>query len=76
MWLARLLTPRFAVPVLRLLATRRLIRVMLSVVYGSLRRASNQDVEEFYAPVELPGTIMAIRNLLHEFEWNAPFPRL
>lgn len=76
MWLFRLLTPRFAVPILSLLATRPLIRMILSVVYGSLRRPSNQDVEEFYAPVEIPGTIMALRNLLHEFEWNAPFPRL
>ena len=76
MWLFRLLTPRFALPVLRRLATRALIRMMLSVVYGSLRRASNQDVEEFYAPVKMPGTVRALRNLLHEFEWNAPFPML
>lgn len=76
MWLLRLLTPRFALPVLRRVVTRLLLRMILSVVYGSLRRASNQDVEEFYVPVKMPGSIRALRNLLHEFEWTARFPRL
>jgi pimeloyl-ACP methyl ester carboxylesterase len=76
MWLFRLLTPRFAIPVLRRLATRSLIRIMLSVVYGSLRRASNQDVEEFYAPTRMPGTTRALRHLLHAFKWDAQFPKL
>ena len=76
MWLFRLLTPRFALPILSRFVTRLLLRMMLSVVYGSLRRASNQDVEEFYVPVKAPGSTSALRNLLHEFEWNAQFPRL
>ena len=76
MRLFRLLTPRFALPILSRFVTRLLLRMMLSVVYGSLRRASNRDVEEFYVPVKMPGSISALRNLLHEFEWNARFPRL
>jgi pimeloyl-ACP methyl ester carboxylesterase len=76
MWLFRVLTPRFAIPVLKRLATRRLIRIMLSVVYGSLRRASNRDVEEFYEPTRMPGTTRALRHLLHAFEWNARFPKI
>lgn len=76
MWLFRLLTPQFAIPVLKRLATRRLIRIMLSVVYGSLRRASNRDVEEFYWPTRMPGTTRALRHLLHAFDWNARFPKL
>jgi pimeloyl-ACP methyl ester carboxylesterase len=76
MCLFRLLTPQFAIPIVRRLAARPLIRMMLAVVYGSLRRASNQDVEEFYAPVRMPGTTRALRHLLHVFEWNANFPTL
>lgn len=76
MWLFRMLTPEFAIPILPKLASRSLIRLMLSVVYGSLRRASNEDVEEFHAPTRKPGFTRALRHLLHEFEWNAPFPRL
>lgn len=76
MRLFRLLTPEFAIPVLPALASRFLIRMILTVVYGSLRRASNQDVEEFYAQTRRPGFTRALRHLLHGFDWEAPFPRL
>ena len=76
MSLFRLITPRVAIPFLSHLVTRTLIRMMLSVVYGSLRRASSEDVEEFYAPVKTPGGIVSLRHLLHEFDWNRPYPRI
>ena len=76
MKLFRFITPKFALPLLQLLATRFLIRVMLSVVYGSIRRASNQDVEEFFEPTRVPGFIASLRYLLHEFDWTREFPRL
>lgn len=76
MTLLRLITPKFALPVLQLLATRLLIRGMLSVVYGSIRRASNQDIDEFFEPTRVPGFIRSLRYLLHEFEWSREFPRL
>jgi pimeloyl-ACP methyl ester carboxylesterase len=74
MALFRLITPQVAVPFLSHLVTRTLIKVMLSVVYGSLRRASSEDIEEFYAPVKTPGGIMSLRHLLHEFDWDRPYP--
>ena len=76
MWLFRLITPRFAIPLLPKLARRLVIRIMLSVVYGSLRRASNQDVDEFHAPVKFPGLTRALRHLLHAFDWRAEYPDL
>lgn len=76
MQLFRLITPRFALSIFPLLTTRFLVRAMLSVVYGSLRRASAEDVEEFYAPTQTPGATTALRHLLHEFSWNEPFPEL
>lgn len=76
MWFFRFITPRFALPILQLLATRSLVRGILSMVYGSLRRASNRDIEEFYLPTRLPGFVRSLRYLLHEFDWFRPFPIL
>jgi pimeloyl-ACP methyl ester carboxylesterase len=72
----RLITPGFALPLLQLFASRLLVRAMLSMVYGSIRRASNRDVEEFYAPTRLPGFVRSLRYLLHEFDWHRSFPAL
>lgn len=76
MWFFRLITPAFAVPLLSLVVTRTFIRMMLAVVYGSLRRASMKDVEEMYAPLKTPGATMALSHLLHELDWRRPFPLL
>lgn len=76
MRLFRLITPRFALALLQLIASRVLIRAMLSIVYGSIRRASNRDIEEFFAPTKLPGFVRSLRYLLHEFDWERPFPSL
>lgn len=76
MTLFRAITPRFAIPLLPLLATRALVRLMLSVAYGSRRRASPRDVDEFWAPTQFPDFTRALRHLLHEFEWAALFPRM
>jgi pimeloyl-ACP methyl ester carboxylesterase len=75
MGLFRLITPRFALPLLQLFATRLLVRAMLSMVYGSIRKASAKDVEEFYAPTRIPGFVRSLRHLLHEFDWSRPFAR-
>jgi pimeloyl-ACP methyl ester carboxylesterase len=72
----RLITPEFALPIFPLLATRLLVRVMLSVVYGSIRRATSEDVDEFFAPTQTPGATTALRHLLHEFTWESSFPDL
>jgi pimeloyl-ACP methyl ester carboxylesterase len=72
----RLITPGFLEPLLPTLASRTLVRGMLNIVYGSLRRPTTKDVEEFHAPVKLPGYTTAMRNLLHCFNWNASFPTL
>ena len=72
----RVITPKILDPLFPKLASRALVRMMLSIVYGSLRRPTQQDVEEFHAPVKLPGYTSALRNLLHRFNWKAPFPEL
>ena len=75
MTLFRVLTPKFAIPVLPYLASRTLIRGMLGVVYGSLRGASEQDVNEFWAQTQFPGFTRALRHLLHRFTWKSPLQR-
>lgn len=72
----RAITPKFLEPILPALASKQLVRMMLKVVYGSLRGASARDVEEFHAPIRFAGYTIALRNLLHHFDWDAPFPRL
>jgi len=72
----RAITPKFLEPVFPKIASRWFVRMMLNVVYGSLRRPTQEDVEQFHSPLSLPGSSRALRNLLHYFNWNAPFPKL
>lgn len=76
MMLFKALTPQFAIPLLSRLATRTLVRVMLNVVYGSLRRPTSRDVSEFWAPAQFADFTRAMRHMLHEFTWDTPFPKL
>jgi pimeloyl-ACP methyl ester carboxylesterase len=76
MALFRALTPEFAIRVLPFLATRGLVRLMLRVVYGSLGHPTERDVDEFRGPTSAPDFTRALRHLLHEFTWEAPFPKL
>ena len=75
MGLFRFLTPAFALPIFPFIASRVFIRGLLFVIYGSLRRPSTEDIEEFYAPARTPGATTALRHLLHEFDWRKPFPK-
>ena len=76
MWLFRVITPTFAVPFFRGIAGRPVFRLILAMVYGSLRRVTERDTEEFYAPTQFPDFTRALRHLLHEFTWDAPFPKI
>jgi pimeloyl-ACP methyl ester carboxylesterase len=74
--LFRALTPSFALPALPFIARRSLIRIMLPVVFGSLAPPTTRDIDEFWAPTRFPDFTRALRHLLHQFTWNAPFPEL
>lgn len=73
--LFRALTPRFAIPLLPFIARRTLIRAILGVVYGSLRGATEGDIDQFWAQTQFPGFTRALRHLLHEFTWKSPLQR-
>lgn len=70
------LTSGLLVPVLPKVATRSVLRLMLHGVYGKLRPFTEHDVDEYWAPTQFPEFARAMRNLLHEFVWSAPFPEL
>ena len=74
--LLRASTPSCSIALLHSVAGRPFFRLILSFVYGTLRRASDRDLEEFYAPSQFPDFTRALRHLLHEFTWDAPFPKL
>lgn len=76
MTLFRLLSPEVLVSVLPFLVTPFVVRLMLRVLYGSLKRPTERDVRELHAPAAFPEFSAALRLLLHEFDWRARYPRL
>ena len=74
--LLRLITSWPVAPLLPSLAGRGIVKTMLSIVYGHTRPVTEKDVDEFWAPTQFPSFARALRELLHAFSWNEPFPDL
>lgn len=72
----RFMTPSPLTPVLPWAATRGVIGLMLRAVNGRLRRITSRDIDEYWAPTQFPEFTKAMRHLLHEFTWRAPFEPL
>ena len=71
--LVRMATPDAITPLLPRLTERWLIEGILHVVNGRLRVITDRDVDEYWAPSQFPEFSIAMRHLLHEFTWDAPF---
>ena len=71
--LLKMLTPRPISPIAPRIASRSLVRTLLRNVNGKLRRITERDVDEYWAPTQFPEFARAMRQLLHEFNWRAPF---
>lgn len=67
----RSVSPKFLTPLLRKIKPRLIVRVALKRVYGKRGRASKGDVEEFVAPSQFPEFALAMRELLHTYDWSA-----
>ncbi len=76
LWAIRSVTPPLIAPLLPQIASRAVIAAILRFVTGKLRRITRRDVDEYWAPTQFPNFTVAMRRLLHEFSWNAPFARL
>jgi pimeloyl-ACP methyl ester carboxylesterase len=74
--LLRLATSRPVAPLLPSLAGREIVKMMLKTLYGHVRPISEKDVDEFWAPTQFPSFARALRELLHTFDWERPFPEL
>ncbi|MDP9200740.1 MAG: alpha/beta hydrolase [Gemmatimonadota bacterium] len=71
MWLYRALTPRLLTPILQQIKPRVIVRLALMRVYGKRGHFTERDVEEFLAPSQFPEFSLAMRQLLHNYDWNA-----
>ena len=67
---ARLLTPRVMTPLLPRLLRRWMIAAVLRLAYAGGRGFTARDVDEYFAPTQFPEFVLAMRTLLHEFQWS------
>ncbi|MDQ6690053.1 MAG: alpha/beta hydrolase [Gemmatimonadota bacterium] len=71
MWLYRALTPKLLTSVIRLIKPRVIVKLALKRVYGQRATFTERDVEEFLAPSQFPEYALAMRELLHNYDWTA-----
>jgi pimeloyl-ACP methyl ester carboxylesterase len=71
--LAQFLTPRFVDAVAPHLARRWIVHWALGVAYGDSARVTDDIVDEYWAPAQVPGFARALRALVHDFAWS-PLP--
>jgi pimeloyl-ACP methyl ester carboxylesterase len=71
MWLYRSLSPSFLEPVLRRVRPRAIVKIALKRVYGRRRTFSEEDVDQYWAPTQFPECSVALRQLLHSYDWSA-----
>jgi len=71
MWLYQALTPKLLTPILRMIKPRVIVKLALRRVYGRRAHFTERDVEEFLAPSQFPDYALAMRELLHNYDWTA-----
>jgi pimeloyl-ACP methyl ester carboxylesterase len=71
MWLYRSATPRVLAPLMQRLRPRFIVKLALRRVYGRRGHFTARDVDEFVAPSQFPEYSVAMRELLHNYDWNA-----
>jgi pimeloyl-ACP methyl ester carboxylesterase len=71
MGLYRFLTPAVLTPIIRQINPRVIVKLALMRVYGKRGHFTERDVEEYLAPSQFPEFSLAMRELLHSYDWNA-----
>ena len=71
MRLYRSLTPKVLTPLIRKIKPRVVVRLALKRVYGKRGHFTESDVDEFVAPSQFPEFSLAMRELLHTYDWAA-----
>ena len=67
--LAQFVTPRVVAPLLPYLLRWWMIAFVLRLAYAWDDRLAARDVDEYFAPTQLPEFVWAMRDLLHDFQW-------
>src|SRR6202171_2053988 len=67
----RFLTPAVFMPILRQIKPRVVVKRALTRVYGKRGHFTKRDVEEYLAPSQFPEYALAMRELLHNYDWTA-----
>lgn len=75
MGLYRFLTPAALTPIIRHIKPRVVVTLALMRVYGKRGHFTERDVEEYLAPSQFPEFALAMRELLHNYDWNAAVHR-
>jgi epoxide hydrolase 4 len=71
MRLYRFLTPGALTPLIRMINPRVVVTLALMRVYGKRAHFTQRDVEEYLAPSQFPNFALAMRELLHNYDWSA-----
>jgi epoxide hydrolase 4 len=71
MWLYRFLTPSALTPMLTRIKPRLIVWLSLKRVYGKRGHFTDRDLAEYLAPSQFPEFSLAMRALLHSYDWNA-----
>jgi pimeloyl-ACP methyl ester carboxylesterase len=71
MWLYRFLTPAVLAPMIRQINPRLIVLLALKRVYGKRGHFTQRDVAEYLAPSQVPEFSLAMRAVLHNYDWNA-----
>jgi pimeloyl-ACP methyl ester carboxylesterase len=71
MRLYRFLTPATLTPLIRMIKPRVIVTLALMRVYGKRAHFTQRDVEEYLAPSQFPNFALAMRELLHNYDWSA-----
>lgn len=72
--LYRACTPAFARPLLPYASRRWVTDVVLRLTYGGIAKPTARDVDEYWAPTQFPEFSLAVRDLLHEFDFGERVP--
>lgn len=67
----RALTPRFLLPLARRFRPRFAVKIGLSRVYGKRGSFTEEDIDQYRAPLLLPNSPDGLRELLHTYDWYA-----
>ncbi|CAN5632448.1 alpha/beta hydrolase [soil metagenome] len=72
--LYRLCSPGFLRWLLPYVAWRWIAAITLRLAYGSIGKPASRDVDEYWAPSQFPEFALAIRDLLHQFDFGKAAP--